>query len=108
MSRDHTADEVVESARIRARVELSIAEITTLEALPLQPHSKTIVDASKAELKYATTRLNARPYKPELEYLSRSLETVEFRLRIVRAGFTASRSHNRQSSDSTRPQTTRA
>jgi len=107
MSRDHTADEVVESARIRARIELSIAEITTLEALPLQPHSKAIVDASKAELTYAT-RLNVRPDKPELEYLSRSLETVEFRLRIVRAGFTASRSHNRRWSDSTRPQTTRA
>lgn len=97
MSRDHTADDVVAAACIRARIELSAAEIRTLEALPLQPHSRTIVDASKAELTYATTRLDARPHKPELEYLGRSLETVECRLRIVRAGVTASRPPNPRS-----------
>jgi hypothetical protein len=96
MSGDHTAHEVVTVSRIRARIELGAAEVRTLEALPLQPSSLAIVATSKSDLECATTRLNARPDSLELDYLDRWLETVEYRLRILRAGFVA-----RRSSDST-------
>jgi type II secretory pathway component PulM len=89
MPRDYPADEVITAARLRARIELDSAEVRTLEALPLQPTSQAIVASSKTDLECATTRLNARPGSLELDYLDRWLDTVEYRLRILRADVTA-------------------
>lgn len=89
MTLDHATDEVVTASRVRARIELGAAEVRRLEALPLQPSSLAIVATSKSDLECATTCLNARPDGMELDYLDRWLETVEYRLRLLRAGFTA-------------------
>jgi hypothetical protein len=71
-------------ARLRARVELAKAELWTLEAMPLEPRIKTILEISKIDLTCATTRLNSQPDAPELEHLGRWLEMVENQLRTVR------------------------
>jgi hypothetical protein len=76
------------TSRLRARIEISAAEIRTLEALPLQPRARTLVSMSKAALIRAVARLASQPDNLELEYLGRRMETVESQLRIVRASVT--------------------
>lgn len=88
---EHMSDLTVTS-RLRARIEISAAEIRTLEALPLDPRARTLLATSKTGLALAVARLVSQPDDLELEYLGRWMETLESQLRMVRASMTAVRS----------------
>jgi hypothetical protein len=75
--------------RLRARVEIATAEISTIEALPLQPRAKAIIAISKLDIECAATCLRCTPDAAEIEQVGQWLDMVEAQLRALRLGLTA-------------------
>ena len=85
---DRMTNDAAVVARLRARIDVGFAEIRALQRRPMQPRARTVVNMSKVDLEWATTRLATKPDTLELEYLGRWVEMVESQLRAVRAGTT--------------------